>query len=86
MDKTYLTAGTMIHRLCEASSANCMTDPSMRRTLAVFEEKLGTNCRTTTDEKKQEVLLGFRVEPGIYACFLIIFFILARIKHGFDRI
>jgi len=32
-----------------------MTDPAMRRTLATFEEKLGTNCRTTTDERKQEV-------------------------------
>ena len=55
-DKTYLTAGTMINRLCEASPRSCMTDMAVRRALATFEENLGTNCRTSSVDKKQEVL------------------------------
>ena len=57
MDKTYLAAGTMINRFCEDYDGNCMTERAIRSSLAVFEEKLGTNCRTSTDEKKQEVIV-----------------------------
>lgn len=60
-ETSYLIAGTMIHRLCKTSTGNCLSQPDVRNALVFFEEKLGSNCHTGSENRKQEV----EVEVGI---------------------
>nr|XP_002124291.1 uncharacterized protein LOC100186072 [Ciona intestinalis] len=60
MQKAYLTAGTMIHKICNSATTNCLTMPIVSDAIAFFQDKLGYNCRTTNLESKQEILLSLR--------------------------
>lgn len=59
MEQSYLTTGTMIHKVC-ADQPNCLNFGEVTRALSLFEEKLGVNCRTSNMEQKENILLALR--------------------------
>ena len=58
-EESYLTTGSVIYGICN-SQKNCVRHTSVNDALSFFEKKLGNNCFTPNDQRKQEIILALR--------------------------
>ena len=58
-EESYLTTGSVIYGICN-SQKNCIRHTSVNDALSFFEKKLGINCFTPNDQRKQEIILALR--------------------------
>ncbi len=67
-EQAYLTAGSLINAFCSMND-NCMRHYAVRDTLRFFEEKIGTNCQTSSDDMQYQVSLRRHQKSKVLSLF-----------------